>query len=434
MSDPPFKADVVREGGSVRRRLVRAGVFGERDFALYFAALTTSNFGTAMVPIAITFAVLDQGRSATDVGYVLSAGTAPLVLFLLVGGVAADRYGRRLVMITSDVLRAAAESLLAALLLVGRPSLITMAALSFVVGLGNAFFNPSMSGLITDITTPGNFQQANALRGIASSTGRLFGPMIGGVVVATAGAGTAIAIDAATYVVSAICLLAVRARPEVRPSGGSVLTQLREGWTDFRSRTWLWAGVSQFGLYLPLAAAPFLVLGAVIAQHRFGGATAWGVVVGTQGVGALLAGLVTLRWRPRRMLVVAEIAFAGTALPLVALAFGAPFAVIVAATGVAGTGLGVYITMWTTTMQHEIPAQLMSRVSAYDWFGSTVFQPVGYVVAGPLGSAIGDRAYFLLGAIFMGASSAALASLASVRAIENPGTLRAQPSTLVESA
>ena len=260
-----------------------------------------------MVPVALTFAVLQQGRSAEDVGYVLAAETVPLVILLLAGGVIADRLSRRAVMIGSDVARCASELLLAALLLTGSPALWVFMVLAGVIGAGQAFFNPALTGLLPFVVSPGRLQQANALRGVASSTAQIVGPAAAGLIVAAGGAGWAIAIDGATYAVSAVCLARLHLPAQAPPPRESFAAQLRTGWTEFRSRTWLWVIVVQFGLFDLLAYAPFMVLGAVIADRTLGGATAWGLILAAQGGGSIVGGLAILRARPRRPLVVATL-------------------------------------------------------------------------------------------------------------------------------
>ncbi|HEY4703753.1 MAG TPA: MFS transporter, partial [Streptosporangiaceae bacterium] len=264
----------------------RLGVLAERDFRLFFTGYATSLVGAAMVPVALTFAVLQQGRSAEDVGYVLAAETVPLVILLLAGGVIADRLSRRAVMIGSDVARCASELLLAALLLTGSPPLWVFMVLAGVIGAGQAFFNPALTGLLPSVVSPARLQQANALRGVASSTAQIVGPAAAGLIVAAGGAGWAIAIDGATYAVSAVCLARLHLPAQAPPPRESFAAQLRTGWTEFRSRTWLWVIVVQFGLFGLLAYAPFMVLGAVIADRTLGGATAWGLILAAQGGGS----------------------------------------------------------------------------------------------------------------------------------------------------
>lgn len=165
-----------------RKALPRSwfGVLAEREFRLFFTGYTTSLVGAAMVPVALVFAVLEQGRSTADVGYVLAAETVPLVTLLLAGGVIADRLSRRTVMLGADLVRCVSELLLAALVLTGSPPLWVFMVLAGVIGAGQAFFNPALTGLLPLIASPGRLQQANALKSVATSTGQIVGPAAAG--------------------------------------------------------------------------------------------------------------------------------------------------------------------------------------------------------------------------------------------------------------
>ena len=327
------------------------GVLGERDFRLFWTGRAASFIGTGMLPVALAFAVLARHGSTSDVGYVLGAETLPLVLFLLVGGVAADRLNRRVVMLGADVLRGVAQSVLAAWIIVGRPPLWGFLVLEALVGTGTAFFTPAMTGLIPQVVASARLQQANALNGLAEWSGRLLGPALAGVLVATVGAGWAVGVDAASYLVSAACLAALRVGWSGTEATEPFLSQLRTGWREFRARTWLWAIVSQFSLYGLVVFAPFFVLGAVVADQSLGGAEAWGIILAVQGAGSVLASIVLLRVRPRRPLVVAELAFVTFALPLVALGLRTPTAVVAVAAFLSGIGFGTFGPLWDTTMR-----------------------------------------------------------------------------------
>ncbi|MGH9307354.1 MAG: MFS transporter, partial [Acidimicrobiales bacterium] len=390
------------------------GVLGERNFRLYFIGRVTSFLGTGMVPVALAFAVLGQGRSTSDVGYVLGAETVPLVGFILIGGVVADRVSRRKLMLGSDVLRSLAQGGMAAWLLVGHPPLWGFLVLEAFVGLGTAFFTPAMTALIPEVASDARLQQANSLNNLAMSGGTLVGPALAGILVATVGPGWAIAADAGSYMVSAACLGALRVQWVGVGQAESPVSQLVAGWRVFWSRTWLWAIVVQFAFFHLLAYAPFLVLGAVIARDSLGGAAAWGAILAAQGAGSVVAGILMLRVRLRRPLLVAELTVVASALPLLALALGASAFVVGVAAFAGGAGLGIFGPLWDTTMQREIPSHLLSRVSAYDWFGSLVFLPVGYALAGPLAGAIGSHTVLYLGAAYMAASCAVLLAMPSV--------------------
>jgi predicted MFS family arabinose efflux permease len=403
------------------RQTGRRGVLGERNFRLFLLGYATSLVGSAMVPIALTFAVLNEGRGTSGVGYVLAAGTIPLVALLLVGGVLADRFERRAMMLAADLARLVSEGLLAILLLTGTPPLWVLMALAGVLGAGQALFTPAMTGLVAELVRAGRLQQANGLRSVATSAAQILGPSLAGVIVAVSGAGWAIAIDAATYAVSAVCLLALDIAARAPADHASMLRQLLAGWNEFRSHTWLWLIVAQFALVNALAFAPFMVLGAVVARDRLGGAAAWGAILATFGVGSILGGLTALRLRPRRPLVTATLGAAAFALPLLLTALPAGTALIAGAAGAAGIGLSIFDTLWVTTLQRAIPAAALSRVSAYDDFGSVAFVPLGYILVAPLAGAFGAYGTLLLGAAIVIGTSAIVVTSRPVRMLNVTG-------------
>ena len=249
----------------------RLGPLSSRDFRLFLVGRLTSFIGTGMLPVALAFAVLGRHGSTSEVGYVLGAETLPLVVFLLVGGAAADRLNRRVVMLSADVLRAVAQGVLAAWILVGRPPLWGFLVTQALVGTGNAFFTPAMTGLIPEVAPAETLQQANVLNSMAEWSGRFFGPALAGVIVATAGPGWAVGADAVTYFLSALCLAGLRVGWSGTAATESFVAQLRTGWRAFRSRTWLWSIVAQFSSYGFFVFAPFFVLGAVVAEPVPGG-------------------------------------------------------------------------------------------------------------------------------------------------------------------
>ncbi|HEV2361959.1 MAG TPA: MFS transporter [Acidimicrobiales bacterium] len=392
------------------------GALRERNFRLYFIGQMTSATGTGMTIVALAFAVLAGHRSASALGAVFAAETLPLALFLLVGGVAADRLGRRFVMIGSDALRSAAMGAMAAWVLIGRPPLWGFLLLSALVGTGTAFFVPSSTGLIPAVVSQENLSQANAMVGLTFSIGGMLGPALAGVVVATTSPGWAMLADAVTYVVSFGSMLMMRlGAQEASPAGESFFHQLRTGWREFRSRTWLWVIVAQWAIGNVAIMAPFMVLGAVVAKQSLGGASAWGTILACQGIGAIVGGLVMLRLKPRRPLVVATASAFVFPLSMVALGLRAPLALIAASAGLMGLSMAVFAVLWDTTMQREVPPEVLSRVSSYDWFGSLVFLPLGYAVIGPVSAAIGVRGTFLLSAGYAAGSSVLVLCVPAVR-------------------
>jgi MFS family permease len=397
------------------------GVLAHRDFRLYFIGRATSFIGTGMIPVALSFAVLGRGGSTSEVGWVLSAEVFPLALFLLVAGVIADRLNRRAVMLGADLLRCVAQGVLAGWLLLGRPPLWGFLVLEFTVGIGTAFFTPAMTGLIPQVTTPDTLHQANALNGAAQWGGTLIGPAIAGVLVATVGSGWAVAADACSYAVSAGCLFGLRVGWAGATGGQeeTILRQLVAGWQAFRSRTWLWSVVTQFCTLGLLAFPPFFVLGAVVAKQSLGGAVSWGIVLACQGAGATLSAVIMLRVQPRRPMLAGELAMVPWALVLATLALRAPTPAIAVAGFASGAGFGVFGPVWDTTMQRQLPPEVLSRASAYDWFGSMVLLPVGFAVEGWMSSWLGVDGALWLGAAWLLVTIAAVLAIPSVRTMPN---------------
>jgi MFS family permease len=363
-------------------------VLSIREFRLLFSGQAVSVLGDRMVAVALAFAVLEIGGSASEVGLVLAAGMFALVATVLVGGVVADRASRRAVMVVADLVRVASQGTLAALLIAGIAEVWMLALLAGVAGAATGFFQPASTGLLPEVVPAEQLQPANALRASAVSTGEILGPVAAGVLVAAAGAGWAFAIDAGTFAVSAACLLMLRVPARMAAPGSSFVADLRAGWGAFRSRRWVWTFVVYFTIVNVLWGA-WSALGPVVADRDLGGAAAWGAVLAAMGAGALAGSLVATRVKPRRPLMLAALADGLFALPLAFLAAAPPLPLIACGALLAGAGMALSISVWESTLQRHIPGESLSRVSSYDWFGSLAFAPLGLAIWGPVAAVIG---------------------------------------------
>lgn len=370
-------------------RREKLGPLAERPFRLLWLGQATSTLGDALVPVALSFAVVELTGSPSDLGLVLAAHIVPLVSFVLVGGVWADRLPRQLVMLGSDTVRGAAQAAIAVLLLSGAAELWHLIALTALYGAAEAFFQPAATGLVPSTVSPPRLQQANALLGMTRSTGWIAGPALAGVIVAFSDPGVAFALDAATFCVSVIFLAQLRIARAVRAERRSFLADLAGGWRELAARTWLWATILWATTYLLVVVAPFLVLGPFVAEESLGGAKAWGSIMASSSLGALGGGLLALRWKPERPLLVCCSSVLLAAPSPALLALEGPAGALAASQLVSGVAMGFFTAVWATTLQQQIPPDKLSRVSSYDWMGSFLFMPVGYVVAGPLSEAIG---------------------------------------------
>ncbi len=374
----------------------------------------TTSFGTAVGLIALSFAVLDVA-SATSLGFVLAARQVVTAGVLVFGGVLSDRKRRNVVLAGAALLQGLAQATIAIVVLAGDASVPLFVITAALWGLGEGLVVPAETGLVPQTVTPARLQQANALQGLSRSGVRVIGPAVGGVIVVAASPGWGLALDAASYFLCAVFL------GRIRVSGSSTqpepfFAELRAGWREFTSRTWLWATVLLFGI--GNAFYVFLqVLGPLISKDRLGGAGAWALIVSAAGVGSIAGGLMALRYRPARTLV-ASIAWSLAVLPqFVAFAVGAPTAVIAAGSFIGGVGVAVHMALWFTTFQREVPPRAQSRVSSYDAFGSFVLNPLGAAIVGPLAAGVGVSGALWIAVGTMIVTSAAMLSMPSVWAI-----------------
>jgi MFS family permease len=365
------------------------GPLSSRNFQLLVGCDVTSMVGTAMAGVAVPFAVLRIGGSASDVGFVTAAGLLPTVVFLLFGGVIADRLPRQRVMLVANLGQGAAQAAFAVLVLTDHARIWEIMALTAVRGCAFGFYMPAAQGLLPQTVGAADLASANSVRRLGLNAAKIGGAALGGIVVAAVGPGWGLVADAASYATAAAMRAGMRlgALPPVVRTG--IVTELREGWRSFTSRTWLWSVVAVCGVVNAVFAGAFSVLGPVIAERDLGGASSWGLILAAMSAGAVLGASLTLRFRPARLLLAATLALPLVALPLFALAFPLDVTLIVAAAVLAGVGDEVFEVNWTTAIQQQIPPALLSRVSAYDAFGSYALGPVGTSLAGPIALAAG---------------------------------------------
>jgi len=368
----------------------RLGLLRIRDFRNVFVAQSISVFGDGITPVALTFAVLDLTGSGTDLGLVLAAQSLPLAGLALVGGVWADRLPRALLMMGSDLVRAAVQTIAAALLLTGTAQIWQLAVLAALHGAAEAFFRPAAGAILPQIVPAPRLQQANALMGMSDNFGWMVGPAVAGILVAVIGPGGAIAIDAATFVVSAAFLAALRVPAVVQTKAvQGFLRELRVGWQEVKSRTWLWVMLLRVCLVLCIVVAPFQIIGPLGLREEGYGPAAWGWLQAVFSGGMIGGALIALRYRPRRpMITVALTGSTAVAAPLALAIFGDPW-VLGAVYGLRGIAVGILVAVWNTTLQTQVAKESLGRVTAWDWMASLALWPAGLAVAGPLTQAFG---------------------------------------------
>jgi len=408
-----------RSPAIVGARLVRRlGPLADRDFRVFYTGYSTSLVGSAMSPIAINFALLDRGVTATGLGVVLAAGVVPQVLFMIGAGVLADRLGRRPVLLAADIGRMAVMAAVAVLLFAATPPVWVFAVLAALRGTGDALFTPALGGLRSEISAPDRLPDANALLQVAQSAAMVAGPALAGVLIVAISSAAVVAIDAATYAISVVALVLLDVPPAPRPVR-TPWRDLAEGWTEFRAHTWLWLTTAQWSLLNLLTYAPYLLLGPVMARAYLGGARVWGLVIGVQAAGAVLAGLLLVGRRPARPLVVSGIGMVAVPLPCLLLAVHASAIAVGIAACAAGAGITVFGTFWDTAIQQRVPAAMLSRITALTTTVSFAPGSVGLALVGPVAAAVGGRHVLAFAGAWGLVSGAAACCLPAIWAVRS---------------
>ncbi|MFZ3555311.1 MULTISPECIES: MFS transporter [unclassified Streptomyces] len=359
------------------------------DFRLFFAARTTSLLGDAMLPVAITAAVIRAGYGASGVGYALAALIAPFAALIIFGGVLSDRYGARRLMVVSDTARLCFQAVLALLFLLGAPVLWQILVLLALVGAGSAIFQPGVASITPRIAQ--DVQKANATLRISESLTAVIGPSLAGLLLTVASPGAVIALDALSFAVSGVCLFLLRSIPMGpfgRDGASSFRADLVEGWREFRARTWLWSVIVVYMFWQLAGAGPAMTLGYSTLVTDYGAST-FGLVMSALGAGSVLGGILAIRLRPRHPLRAGALSMTVWTLMPLGVALGLPAPLIAGCYAVSGVGMAFWIVMFHTSVQTHVPQDVLGRVHAYDAAGSLVMKPIGQAVAGPLAVVVG---------------------------------------------
>ncbi len=401
-----------------------------RNFAWYFASRVTDTLGSMMSGVALAFAVLGITDSATALGQVLAAHTIPLVVFMLYGGVLADRFPRTLVLQSSNLVAAASQGTLAFLVITGQADLWMFLVLAAVNGTADAAGFPAMAGMVPQLVPRHQLQPANALLSLTRGGLTIIGPSLSALLVVTVGPGWGLAVNAMTWLISTLLLVRVTIPPKPpKHEQTSTLQDLREGWSFFLATTWLWVVVLAFAFLNAIYVGAWFTLGPARAKETIG-EQGWGLVLSAESAGLLVMTLVLLRVRLRRPLLLGMLGFSLAGVPLIALGAQPDLWLLIVVAFVAGAGVEVFSMGWNLAMQENIDDDMLSRAYSYDALGSFVAMPVGQLLFGPLGDAFGFQAVLVVSGVTLIAISIVTLVSRSVRTLDRPTvTPKPSPST-----
>ena len=399
-----------------------------RQFRLQFAAQALSMVGSTLSPVALSLGILTVTGSARTLSVVLAAGSLPLVAFVLVGGVWADRLPRGRIMVVANLVSACAQAGLGAMLLTGQVHLWMAVGLQILNGTAMAFYFPSINGLTAETVPADQLQKANALLSLTRSVSGSVGPLMASLLVLAGSAGWALVFDGATFVISAALLS--RLTPAARDESGRqpFLRELAEGFREVVRRGWVWSSIGVF-MNFQLVTAAFMVLGPVTILHRGASVTVWGATIACLSVGSVIGDALALKIVPRRPIVTSRLVELLAAPVLIAYALNAPVWLLVATATLAGIALTFPDALWFTALQRNLDPAVLSRVSSYDWLGSLALRPVGYLVAAAMAAAVGATVTLIAAAALLVASQLAGLLLRDVRALTSAAPERSATKT-----
>ncbi|AYA20947.1 MFS transporter [Streptomyces alfalfae] len=400
-----------------------------RDFGLFFGARAVAKLGDTMLPVALAAGLLRHGHGAGAVGLAMAATTVCFAGLVIFGGVFADRFSTRLLMIGADLVRLGAQALAAVIFFTGHVVLWQICAIGAVNGAAAALFQPGVASTVPRLAA--DVQKANGAIRVAESTASLAGPAAAGVLVGLASPGAVFAAHAATYGVSALCLLLLRLPPPragSQPHSEGFRADLVQGWREFRARTWLWGVIAVYSVLMITTIGPTVPLVAtlVVQDH---GSGAYGLVNSALGAGTVIGGLIALRLRPRRMLRAGSFALVANCAFPVSVGAGLDVPLMAAGAAVAGAGASFWGVMWATSVQTQVPPDVLNRIHAYDVAGSLAMLPVGQALAGPAASAFGAEAVLITGGAMTVVVVLALLSVPAIRGLVRADAHTGPPAT-----
>lgn len=387
------------------------------SFRWLTAGTTASALGNAITPVALAFAVLDLGGSATELGLVEAAYALTNVMTTLFGGVLGDRVPRAVLLQGSALGASLTQALIAASLIGGWSSITLLGAVGMLNGALSALSGPSSAALTRQTVPAEVLPSAVALRRLLQNTAMIIGFAGAGILVAVAGSGWAIAVDAATFAVAAACFHRLDVPPTTASGQGSLVHDLGEGAREVARHSWLWVLILQATLYHLFYGGVQGVLGPIVVRDTWD-EVAWGWALAALMSGFMAGGLLSLRFRPRRGLLVGTVLLALTACFPAAIALGGSMTVLLVGAFLHGFGLEIFSVNWDLSIQQNIAPDKLARVYAFDLMGSFLARPVGLALVGPISATTGVVPWLWVCAAVMAGGSLLVALLPSVRRLE----------------
>jgi len=400
-------------------------------FRTLLIARIISNFGNGLGPIALAFGVLGlEDATASSLSIVMAAQLGPMVLFMLFGGVIADRFPRALVVGASDILLSGFVIANGLMLISGSATIFSLAVIAFISGSLNALWWPAFAGLVPEIVDEEDLQSANSVVALGANGANISGTVVGGIIVAGIGAGWAMVTDGISFLIAGLLVFTLRKYGKTREQSEhspTVFDDLVHGWKEFSSRSWVVAVVAGYAIINMIFESVFAVVGPVHAEQSLGGPKPGAWILAALSAGMMAGVFVSLKVRPKHPILIALSAQLAVAIWILIMGVTNWIPFIMVSAFFAGIAFDFFYVLWQTAMQSHIPRESLSRVSSYDAFGSLALAPLGLIVAGPLTEKFGTSTTLIaMGLVFI----AILGVVLAVPAIRH---LEAKPPEIAEN-
>lgn len=391
-----------------------------KGFVALVSSRFISNLGNGMSPIALAYGVLSiEGTDGSDLSLVIGARYFPLVAFMLFGGVLADRFQRNRIVGVVDVVGSLLVGVSALTFIFGFPKVWLLVVMGALFGILNALWWPAMSGVLPEILPKEKLQEGNAVVGLMTNLGYISGTLLGGVLVATFNAGWALLVDSISFFIAGVIVWNLDLPNKTRIESPGIIHDLRVGWREFISRSWVVTMVFTFAIINMSFESMLQVLGPLNFSDPETGPRYWSFNLAGMTAGMMIGGFIVLKMKFKRPLFISMILIAVSVVWDFALAFQAPLLLCILAAIFSGVTLEFFMVTWATSMQTHIPEESYSRVSAYDTLGSYGIAPIGIVIAGPLAGHFGVSTILIATGTLTFIAACASLTVKSVRTLSN---------------
>jgi len=371
-----------------------------RDFVLLWLSGLLVVIGSSAFPIALAVTVLDAGGTATTLGLILASRVLSSVILALAGGVWADRYKRKYIMVSADLLRAILTVILVFVTVTDLPTWM-IALVVFLMGAGEALGFPASGAILPSILPDRLLPEGNAWRAVTARVGAILGPALGGAMVALIGSEWTFLVTAAFFVVGTVLLFPIQESDFERTlTENTFVRELREGLSAVRRMPWVMWLIIMASLQLMVVVGAEVVLLPVVTREEFGGNFVYAAASVAAGLGGGIAALIWAKIKVPRPGLWSVLSWMLFSLSLLVLVFPVHPWLVIGVYFIVGLSTEPFGVYWPTAIQREVPRELQARVFSVDHMGSLALMPLGMALVGPITEWVGMKEFLIFAVLF----------------------------------